>query len=491
MFITGIATVAALLLIARAATRPGKNPAMMLLGLSVLALSLLGHVWVSAGWLSGITSVSAELGVGLMLGAGLMTRHKINARPWFFLGVISLTIGVVLFSIARFTEPERTRETTSYLLELGPDDSIEEVTSILDTYGATSERAFPAVTLLLDEDLAQEFLVDVPTRNAERLVAALAADTENVDMIEANRIIGLEEPTDVRSVEMSDGDVMENDPLVARQWGLEAIHGHEAHALLKNLKPVRKAKVSIVDTGVDGRHEDIRSTFVSSPGSSDAHGHGSHCAGIAGAATNNGVGIASLNWEGRFIEVKGYKALNDQGFGTVEMIAQAIIDASRDGTDVVSMSLGDRSPTPPKTIANAIRFALKSGAVVVVSAGNSNEDAKDHMPSNIDGVIVVSAVDEQLQKASFSNTNTSLKSPIAAPGVNILSLKSGGGYVEMSGTSMSTPMVSGLVGILRSINPDLSADSIYSILNRTGIDVDQSKSIGRLINAAEAIKAAQ
>jgi len=168
------------------------------------------------------------------------------------------------------------------------------------------------------------------------------------------------------------------------------------------------------------------------------------------------------------------------------MIAQAIVDATNDGADVISMSLGAKAETP-KTVRDAIQYARRNHVVVLASAGNSNEDAIDHMPSNVDGVIVVSAVDENLNKAKFSNTNTSLARPIAAPGVNILSLKNGGGYVSLSGTSMSTPVVSGIVGMMRSLNPDLTDDEVWSILNRTSVDVKDSRRIGRFVDAEAAI----
>jgi len=154
---------------------------------------------------------------------------------------------------------------------------------------------------------------------------------------------------------------------------------------------------------------------------------------------------------------------------------------------VISMSLGARAAAP-KVISDAIAYARRNNVIVIVSAGNANEDAKDHMPSNIEGVIVVSAVDENLAKAKFSNTNMSLSRPITAPGVNILSLKTGGGYVKMSGTSMSTPVVSGLVGIMRSLNPSLSEEDVYRILVSTARTVKDSNRIGKMIDAEAAVK---
>ena len=125
---------------------------------------------------------------------------------------------------------------------------------------------------------------------------------------------------------------------------------------------------------------------------------------------------------------------------------------------------------------------------MAASAGNANEDAIDHFPSNIDGVIAVAAVDRDLTKASFSNTVGSLSRPIAAPGVDLLSSFIEGTYKPMSGTSMATPVVTGLLGVMRSMNPELTTDEAYLILHETGTEVPDTPEIGRLINAASALE---
>jgi thermitase len=491
MLLTGILTISAFLLIARGATKQERSPVLMATGILLLVGSAIGHFFAYSSLFSAITALSAEVGVGLFFVAGFLSRHNRPARPIFFVGSISLVLCVILLGVGRFFLPaDGGQETVTLLVELGPDDSINEINSILEQFDARYERAFPDISLAMDIDLSQVYIVSTTSENELRLRQTLEGDVENVDHVEVNEAVGLYEPVSKRSVNVDIDGVLENDPLVNRQWALEAIDAHKAHEYLQSVEPVRKAKVAIVDTGVDGSHEDIRSVFATSPGNVDLHGHGSHCAGLAGAVTNNAVGIASLNWEGKFVEVTAYKALNDQGMGTIESIAQSVLDASRDGADVISMSLGGKSPTAPKTIADAIRFAIRNDAVVIVSAGNSNEDAKYHMPSNVAGVIVVSAVDEELRKATFSNTNTSLARPIAAPGVNILSLQPNGRYVEMSGTSMSTPIVSGLVGVMRSLNPDITAEQVYNVLRESGKTLKDSNSIGRLVNASSAIEAA-
>ena len=488
MLYSGIATIGAFLLIGMGSKSEKNGPLFILSGAAAFALAIYWHVLGYSSLLPATAAISAEIGIGFFLLAGMLSKQNKPARSYFFFGAVSLCIAVLLFIGVKFSSEEFSSESLTYLVELGPDDSIDELSAVLVEYSATTERAFPSVDLLEDENLSQVYLVYVSDKNAASLIEKLRADSENVDDVEINFEVTLMEPISSTDASSFEGNILENDPLAASQWALNAINGHSAHAILKDLTPIQKARVAILDTGIDATHEDVAQSFISSPATADIQGHGSHCAGIAGAFTNNGIGIASLNWEGRFIDILGYQALNDQGTGSIEMISQAIIDATKEHADVISMSLGAKAATP-KVIADAIAYARRHNVILIASAGNANEDAKDHMPSSAEGVIVVSAVDENLQKATFSNTNMSLKRPITAPGVNILSLKAGGGYVQMSGTSMSTPVVSGLVGIMRALRPDISEDEVYSILEGTGKKVKDSARIGKMIDSSAAILA--
>jgi thermitase len=376
------------------------------------------------------------------------------------------------------------------LLELGPDDSINEVKPILKKYKATYRKTFVKMTLQKDENLAQYYTVKVIAEQANALIKELKQDYENVDNAELNTSIQLEKPLPFNQVlKAENNEFIANDPKLNEQWALYNYQINEIHDLLKKIKPKKKAKVAILDTGVDANHEDLTGIFKKAPADKDRHGHGTHCAGIAGANTNNKSGIASLNWGGTFIEILGFAALDGSGRGTVESVAQSIIDAADSGADVLSLSLGGWHPVPPKAEVDAINYALKKSCVVIVAAGNDNEDAKEHSPANIEGVICVAAIDQNGKKAYFSNTNTSLKHPIAAPGVDILSLKPNNEYVVMSGTSMATPLVAGLAGILRAINPDIPAKDVYLILEKTGIEGADKDKIGKTISPLSAIKA--
>ena len=330
----------------------------------------------------------------------------------------------------------------SLLIELGPDDTIEEVESILNKYDVSVERAFPLLTLDMDADLAQVYLVTGHEESLGELSAELKLDTENIDYVSENTPVSLSPlPQENASATWKrKRPIVANDPLSDSQWALDAIDAAGVHEILKENKPVRKARVAILDTGVDSKHEDIKGVFIDTPGNTDKHGHGTHCAGIAGASTHNSLGMASLNWQGDYIEILSYRALGADGMGSLETIAQAIIDAARNDADVISMSLGGFSLTPPKVIKDAVEFAMDRGAIVVAASGNSNQDARNHMPSNVEGVISVSAVDQNGNKAKFSNTNTGLTRPIAAPGVDVVSLIPDNEYGPKSGTSMATPV---------------------------------------------------
>lgn len=491
MIFSGIVTILAFVMLGRAATKVTGTAPLMAAGLVALGLSVLLHALRFEPTPGFFVTTAAEYGIGCLLLAGLLFKHKraSGARSWFLMGSVLLTAVVGILAFQRVSDAV----SVEWLLELGPDDHLYEVQPVLDRYGLTAERAFPTITRDMNEDLSQVHILRGPKRAMDQALRQLTQDVENVDHMEPNLVLDFLDPVAVVPADrtpLHGGEtVLENDPLISEQWGLVAVRGHEAHEILKHIRPAYRARVAVLDTGVDGRHEDLEGVFGASPAATDLHGHGSHVAGLAGAATNNGVGVASLNWEGRFVEVVGYKALESNGTGSLELIAQAVIDATHDKADVISMSLGAKLPQTPKIISDAIKYALDANIIVVVSAGNAGEDAADHMPSNVPGVIVVSAVDEALRKARFSNTNTSLDRPVTAPGVNMLSLAANGAYVRMSGTSMSTPVVSGLLGVMRSLDPGLSADHAWTILQQTGHDVVDTAQIGRLIDAEAAISA--
>jgi thermitase len=116
-------------------------------------------------------------------------------------------------------------------------------------------------------------------------------------------------------------------------------------------------------------------------------------------------------------------------------------------------------------------------------------NARDYAPANTPGVITVSAVDEALNRAVFSNTVQDVTMGIAAAGVNIYSATPNNGYAAWNGTSMATPYVAGLLGLMKSLNPDLTTEQAYEILKETGIDTGSTDLTGKFIQPLNAISA--
>ena len=236
-----------------------------------------------------------------------------------------------------------------------------------------------------------------------------------------------------------------NDPdFSSRQWGPQKVQAPEAWDVTRGSSSTR---IAIVDTGVQYDHPDLAGKVVrgydfvdddSDP--YDGNGHGTHCAGIAAAVTDNGRGIAGMAPNATIYAVR---VLNDNGSGTLDDVANGIIHAADNGADVISLSLG--APVGATTLRNAVDYAWNSGSVVVAAAGNSGTSLPSY-PAYYDNAIAVAATDSNDNKASFSNYGSWVD--VAAPGVDIYSTYTGSSYRSLSGTSMATPHVAGLAGLL-------------------------------------------
>src|SRR4051794_27500909 len=169
-----------------------------------------------------------------------------------------------------------------------------------------------------------------------------------------------------------------NDPLLDRQWGLSQI---KAPGAWSRGALGAGATIAIVDTGVDLNHPDLRDKLLPgvdlvtdetcTPGAQDLNGHGTHVAGIAAAATNNGIGVAGTAPQAKVMPVR---VLNAAGAGTTEDISAGIRWAADHGAQVVNLSLGADVSIPLldlSGISPAVDYAFAHGAVVVAAAGNS------------------------------------------------------------------------------------------------------------------------
>jgi thermitase len=437
---------------------------------------------------------------GLSAGFSMLKNHK---TAFLLLVIASGIIYQMYFKeklAQTFSSPASFSETEfgqdgEVLLEIAPGRSQKDVAEIVSRFGLTLRPAFS----MQDEtvtDLDDYWVVDIPKSHenqAAEIINALRQLTDVVDHVEANEWIKVSPIEDAGISRRKPIDFQLNDPEVHKQWSFEQTGVANYYQLLRSekIKAKKKAHIFILDTGVDGSHEDLHGNYVSlkSKYDSDLVGHGTHCAGVAAAVSNNSIGIASLALDDSFVKVSSIKVLNNFGGGSQKMIIDGILEAADHGADVISMSLGGISQDPKqKAYSDAVAYANKKGAIVVVAAGNNNGDAKLIAPANADGVITVAAVDTLMGKASFSNFITNINKGIAAPGTQIYSTIPGNKYTAFNGTSMAAPYVAGLLGIMKSLKPELTTEEAYRILERSGKDGREVSLTGKVIQPAEAIK---
>lgn len=333
------------------------------------------------------------------------------------------------------------------------------------------------------------------------------------------------EPNYIRSIRsFTPSPVIPNDPLFGQQWALRNtgsgggtvgadIDATNAWAITTGSSAVVVAEL---DTGIDYNHPDLLGNIWSNPGETnctdgidndgngfkddcrgwnfiannnaplDDNGHGSHVAGIMGAAGNNGTGVAGVMWH---VQLMPLKILDSTGSGTISdevaAIDYAVMMKSR-GTNIKAMNASFAGSDFSNTEFNAISAANTAGILMAAAAGNGNskgigvnDDLLPEYPASYDlpNIISVAATDQNDNRASFSNFGPKTVH-VAAPGVLILStvvpglpfpdcIKSSvSGYDFCDGTSMSTPFVTGLAGLLATTYPDFTLAQIRGTIFR-------------------------
>ncbi|WP_088102404.1 S8 family peptidase [Halalkalibacter urbisdiaboli] len=250
------------------------------------------------------------------------------------------------------------------------------------------------------------------------------------------------------------------------QWNLTQIEAGRGW----NFSNGANVNIAILDTGVDPDHLDLKNkikhgynAFDDSSEFTDEHGHGTHVAGVAAALTNNVTGIAGVSWNSTILPVK---VLDKDGAGTSYEVAKGIYWAVDHGAQVINMSLGDYYHAD--VLHEAIKYAYDHDVVLIAASGNDN--VSDPMyPANYEEVLTVAAVDDTRNRAFFSNYGPHVD--VTAPGAHIPSLFPDNNYVVMSGTSMASPHVAGLAGLIRALRPDLNVEDVYHVIRSTAKDL--------------------
>jgi len=338
-----------------------------------------------------------------------------------------------------------------------------------------------------------------------------------------------------------------NDPRYSDQWHYYSTYGINLPAAWDITTGSSSVVVAVLDTGITSHSEfsgrvvqgydfisDVwmandgngRDSDPSDPGdwvnandcylgslAKNSSWHGTHVAGTIAANSNNGLGVAGVDWNTRILPVRvlgrcgGYLSDIADGIRWAAGLSVSGVPANSNPAKVINMSLSGYGSCGT-AYQNAINAATAAGSTVVVAAGNSNWNASDFRPANCNGVITVGATDFDGWIAGYSNYGSTLE--ISAPGGDffwdpgILSTLNTGTtvpvadtYAYYQGTSMAAPHVSGVVSLMLSVTPTLTPDQVLQILQNTARSFGQSwcnttNNCGAgIVDAAAAVKAAQ
>lgn len=237
-----------------------------------------------------------------------------------------------------------------------------------------------------------------------------------------------------------------NDPGYAQQWAWSKIQAPQAWDVTQGSS---SAVIAIVDTGVQRNHPDLDAKIVAGydyvdndAAPDDGNGHGTHVAGTSAAETNNSTGGAGTC---PLCKVMPVRVLDNNGSGTLANVANGITWAADNGAKVINMSLGGSGGST--TLENAVNYAWNKGVFLACAAGNENTSSPSY-PAYYSNCFAVASTNSSDARSSFSNYGSWVE--VAAPGEQIYSTWLNSGYNTISGTSMATPHVAGLAGLLSS-----------------------------------------
>jgi len=313
-------------------------------------------------------------------------------------------------------------------------------------------------------------VLDLPAQANEEAMARVFRGWKEVEFAEPDYIFAPE-------------DVIPNDPWYANQWQLRKIAAPIAWSTTTGSDSVI---IAILDTGVDGTHEDLAAKMV--PGwnfydnnadTSDLNGHGTAVGGTAAECSNNGIGVASVAWGCKIMPIR---VSDPKGYGYISAMAKGLTWAADNHARVANISY---KVTNSSTVTEAAKYFQSKGGVVTVAAGN--DGTFDPTPDN-PYVLTVSATNGNDELYSWSNTGNNLD--LVAPGSSY-SAVNGGGYSTAFGTSFSAPTVAGVAALVISVSPNLTASQIQGILKQSADDLGDSSwdtkyGWGR-VNAAKAV----
>ena len=304
-----------------------------------------------------------------------------------------------------------------------------------------------------------------------------------------------------------------NDPSFSepsKSWPWQTIHANQAWDISAGDTSV---VVAVIDDGFDLNHVELKNKYIKPYNvvtnsrqitSGPDRKHGTHVAGIIIANGNNGKGMCGVAPGCRFMPIQ---AAGENGMFSMTDVIDGILYAIKNNADVINMSLAKMFPdgilpNEQQQISDQygkdealfwnelFDMAEENKVTIVVAAGNQDIMVGLDPMQRSNKVIKVAATDHEKKKTSFSNYFNRLPndgSCVSAPGLNIFSTTPGNQFEMMSGTSMASPMVAGVVALMKSVNKNLTNKQVMKILNETSFKTGDNK-LGPVVQADKAVQ---
>jgi|GEM_PF-3924499 len=390
----------------------------------------------------------------------VIVREEMMLKSKLLLLMIVMFIQFILSDISVFATTSTNGMTKEELLKNEAVRKEEEETKLLVSYkeGAEDRLQIKSDHAEITESF-ENVNVDVLTLSSEVEKEEVIQDLKkngNIEFVEENRVRSL--------------FALPNDPFLKQQGYIEKLELPYTWNLVKNKS--RDVVVAVLDTGLDINHEDLKGrvapggyNFIDNSTSVyDLNGHGTAVSGVIAARSNNSIGVTGV--AGSFnIKILPLQIGYSDGVIYQEDMIRAIDYAIEKKVDVINMSFG--GPGSSKLEQQAMNRAINHGISIIAAAGNEGNSAYMY-PASYDGVISVGAINESNKLYSFSNRNN--KVDVVAYG-SVYTTALNGTYKRWEGTSFSTPIVSGVIGLVRMVDSTLTPSQIEGIIEGTSIDL--------------------
>ena len=322
-------------------------------------------------------------------------------------------------------------------------------------------------------------IVDLPGNASETAVLKQLEKRREFKFAELDRIV--------------ESTLAVNDPYIGSAWHINKIGASTAWDSTRG----SGVTIAILDSGIQTSHPDLKANLVAgrniysnNTDVSDICGHGTAVAGAAAAASNNGIGVAGVAGAAKImpLRIAYWNTTYNSCYASYSTIAAGITYAADNGARVANASYARLAAS--SSVLSAARYMKSKGGLVFVSAGNANVDEKIAADP---ALIVLSATTSTDARSSFSSYGAAVS--LAAPGSGIWTTGQNGAYVSKNGTSFSSPIAAGVAAMMMAARPDLSPDTIQSLMYSTATDLgtagrDVYFGYGR-VNAAAAVAAAK